>query len=128
MGKTLSERVATRAANKKSSRGARNRGAFLALRSAVEQALDDGWPVKTIWETLQEEGKVTCSYQAFRGYTNRLILSRAEAREAAGLGQDGNVLPAQGGPTIHGMRDQKSTPGSIGGFKFESEPNKEDLL
>jgi hypothetical protein len=27
----------------------RNRAAFLALRGEVKQAIDDGWPVKTIW-------------------------------------------------------------------------------
>jgi hypothetical protein len=52
------------------------------MRGDVKQAIDDGWPVKTIWETLHEEGKVSFSYQAFRGYVNRLILSPPASREA----------------------------------------------
>ena len=70
----LSERIADRVVKKKPSRNAQNRAAFLALRQDIQEALADGWPVKTIWETLHEEGKVTFGYQAFRGYVNRLIL------------------------------------------------------
>jgi hypothetical protein len=129
MGKTLSERVATRATNKKPSRSAWNRGAFLALRSEVKQALDDGWPVKTIWETLQEEGKITFSYQSFRGYANRLILSRGKAPEPAEVVDQENAKAPKGGPTGQAMRARESEkPARIGGFRFESEPNKEDLL
>ena len=75
MAKSLSERIAARTVKKKPSRSAQNRAAFLALRVDIKQALDDGWPVKSIWETLHEEGKVDFSYQAFRGYANRLVLS-----------------------------------------------------
>ena len=80
MTKNLSVRIAERTAQKKPSRNGQNRATFLAIRGDVKQALDDGWPVKTIWETLQEEGKVSFSYQAFRGYANRLILSSPASR------------------------------------------------
>jgi hypothetical protein len=75
MAKSLSARIAERIARKKPAGNVRNRAAFLALRGEVKQAIDDGWPVKTIWETLHDEEKVAFSYQAFRGYVNRLILS-----------------------------------------------------
>lgn len=75
MANSLSERIAARTAKQNPSRSAQNRATFLALRTEIKQAMEDGWPVKTVWETLQEEGKVSFSYQAFRGYVNRLILS-----------------------------------------------------
>ena len=75
MAKSLSARIAERIARKKPAGNVRNRAAFLALRGEVKQAMEDGWPVKTIWETLHDEEKVAFSYQAFRGYVNRLILS-----------------------------------------------------
>ena len=58
MAKSLSERITARMVKKKPSRSAQNRAAFLALRVDIKQALDDGWPVKSIWETLHEEGKI----------------------------------------------------------------------
>jgi hypothetical protein len=129
MGKTLSERVATRAATKQPARSAQNRGAFLALRSEVKQALEDGWPVKTIWETLQEEGKITFTYQSFLGYANRLILSRGKAPVPPRVVDEENAVRANGGPTDQGMRERKlERAARIGGFRFDSEPKKEDLL
>ena len=127
MGKSLSERIAARAASNKPSRRAQNRGAFLALRSEVEQALDDGWPVKTIWETLHQEGKVTFSYQSFRGYANRLILSRGQAAQRAPMA-DKALRPAAGA-TSQALGDRTAQQAAgIGGFRFESEPRKEELL
>lgn len=117
MAKSLSARIAERAARKKPSRNAQNRAAFLALRGDIKQALDDGWPVKTIWETLNEEGKVAFSYQAFRGYVNRLILSQLATME-------GNK-PNQ---TITPTEKKAQKPADVGGFKFDSAPKKEDLL
>ena len=112
MAKSLSERIAARAVKKKPSRSAQNRAAFLALRVDIKQALDDGWPVKSIWETLHEEGKVDFSYQAFRGYSNRLILSRATESTM---------------PTSEGTAAPDKKP-DVSGFTFNPIPNKEELL
>jgi len=129
MGPSLSERIAARAANSKPSRRARNHAAFLVLRSEVEQALDDGWPIKTIWATLHQEGKVTFNYETFRGYANRLILSRGRAAAPAEVVDQGETLRPAGGASGQALGDRtaQKAPGS-GGFRFESEPRKEDLL
>jgi hypothetical protein len=125
MAKSLSERIAERAKRKKPSRNAQNRAAFLAVRADVKQALDDGWPVKSIWETLHEEGKVTFSYQAFRGYVNRLILAvKADATSPASE-------PAKPGEDIKPKAAASSTkqkPAQMSGFTFQPNPDKKDLL
>jgi Family of unknown function (DUF5338) len=129
MGKSLSERIAARAANNKPPRSAQNRGAFLALRGEVEQALDDGWPIKTIWETLHQEGKVTFSYQSFRGYANRLIPARGQAAQPPGMVDQCKALRPGAGATDKAMEERTSQKAAgIGGFRFEAEPRKEDLL
>ena len=88
MALNLSARIAKRnELQKNTTRNARNLAAFLAVRLDVKEALDDGWPVKTIWETLHDEGKITVSYQAFRGYVNRLISSN-KATDSALLTSD----------------------------------------
>lgn len=128
MAKNLSERIAAMAIKKKPSRRAKNRATFLALRVDVKQALDDGWPVKSIWETLHEEGKVDFSYQSFRVYVNRLILTPAELIAAtdnlvtyAAQGEQTNHVP-----TI--TNEKKAEELAANGFKFNKTPNKEDLL
>lgn len=126
MQKNLSARIAERTGLKTPSRNAKNRAAFLAQRQDIKQALEDGWPVKTIWETLHEEGKIPFSYQAFRGYVNRLILSHEKDLlanttpiETANTGQSNQ-------PSTE--KNQKpSTPG-IQGFTFNPVPNKEELF
>ena len=70
MAKKLSERIAERTERKTPSRHGKNRAAFLALRDDVKEAIDDGWPIKEIWDTLCEEGKVSFSYETFRTYAN----------------------------------------------------------
>ncbi|MDP2976962.1 MAG: TraK family protein [Anaerolineales bacterium] len=128
MAKSLSERIAARTVKKKPSRSAQNRAAFLALRVDIKQALDDGWPVKSIWETLHEEGKVDFSYQAFRGYVNRLILSPPATDHPSPAAEK---LPATGSSNPTKQVAPKATvkqPEKATGFTFNSEPKKEDLI
>ena len=132
MAKSLSARIAERIARKKPAGNVRNRAAFLALRGEVKQAIDDGWPVKTIWETLHDEEKVTFSYQAFRGYVNRLILSPPMNGEAASTPvvadqsrQVASKLPAQSAKQPSEWKPEKP---AATGFTFNRTPKKEDLL
>ena len=62
MAKALSKRIAARM--KKNDVGLKksSRTIFLALRDEIKEALNDGWTVKVVWETLTEEGKVAFSY------------------------------------------------------------------
>jgi hypothetical protein len=130
MAKSLSARIAERIARKKPAGNVRNRAAFLALRGEVKQAIDDGWPVKTIWETLHDEEKVAFSYQAFRGYVNRLILSPPAKGEAAPTPawpitrQAASRLAPQSAKT----REWKPEKLAATGFTFNKTPKKEDLL
>jgi len=132
MPKSLSERIADRAKTRKPSAIGKNRASFLAVRDDVKQALDDGWPVKTIWETLREEGKVSFGYDAFIGYVNRLI-RRSAVRQGAALQTEpappakagGAGEDSKGGATA---RPRPAAPNPARGFTFDSTPKKEDLL
>ena len=129
MTKSLSERIAERAKKKKPSRNAQNRAAFLAVRADVKQAIDDGWPVKNVWETLHEEGKVTFSYQAFRGYVNRLILaSKPDVATAPATLGEGST-PDAGKPAAEGASNTtRQKPAALPGFTFNANADKKDLL
>ncbi|MBN8499454.1 TraK family protein [Accumulibacter sp.] len=136
MAKSLSARIAERIAQKKQAGNGRNRAAFLALRVEVKQAIDDGWPVKTIWETLHDEEKVAFSYQAFRGYVNRLILLPPVSGEAAptpvGVDQPTQVAPRlapqSAPPSAKQPSEWKPEKPAATGFTFNRTPKKEDLL
>lgn len=120
MQKSLSERIAARAIKNKSplSHENENRALFLALRPEIKQAVDDGWPIRTIWETLHEEGKVTCGYDSFRRYTRHLILTPPS--------QNLKQLE-QSDPTRTARPKTDETP-RVSGFTFNPSPKKEDLI
>jgi predicted transcriptional regulator len=75
--KTLSERIAERVLLTDEGRNARNRASFLMVRTEVAEALEVGYSMLAIWETLQEEGRVNFGYQAFRRYVGQLITRNA---------------------------------------------------
>jgi hypothetical protein len=129
MTKNLSARIAERAARKKPPRNGQNRVTFLAMREDVKQAIDDGWPVKTIWETLHEEGKVSFSYQAFIGYANRLILSSSASRTTVStpMAVDSRI-GKQHGPATAQATEKTLEGQTTSGFTFNRTPKKEDLL
>lgn len=95
------------------------------MRDDVKQALDDGWPVKAIWETLHEEGKVAFSYPAFCRYVKRLVVGqRLEMRRYAAGGKKGKrEAEREGFKAV----DKNSTSG-LRSFTFNSTPKKEDLI
>ena len=113
--KSLSERIAERERSKKNYQ---NKTAFLAIRDEVKQALTDDWPVKVIWETLHAEKKISFGYDAFINYVNRLIRHS----------QKNNEVSENNPQTPEKCITKKSPPLSLSGFRFESTPNKKDLL
>ncbi|MGC6373681.1 TraK family protein [Pseudomonas sp. S2.OTC.A_B10] len=136
MAKNLSERIADRMRNKKATVSAQNRGAFLALKGEIIQAIEDRWPVKQIWETLHDEGKVTFSYQAFRNYVNSLILapkqrsvSKPPAEAPRTEGQVSNVkktVPEKPRTPVSAVSPVQQPAAT--GFNFDAKPKKEDYI
>ena len=115
MPKSLSERIVIRSKGKDATRKAKNFAKFLAHREQIKQALADGWPVLQIWQTLHQEGTITTGYAAFCRQVNRWIHPRGA--RALRIPMDTPISIAT-----------KPKPLDIGGFTFDSTPNKEDLL
>jgi hypothetical protein len=121
MQKDLSQRILLRVGKSSASRNARNLAAFLALRHDIQKALDDGWTVYQIWETLNAEEKIRASYNTFNKQVKRLIMKcaqRAQPPQELNAGVSASPFPASN--TIQA--------GKPIGFTFSSIPNKEDLL
>ena len=96
MAKNLSERIAERVKKDPAKSKRSNRMIFVALRGEIEKALNDGWTVKVIWETLREEEKVTFSYQAFNRYVKQLIKNQPPYPGRGGYRHAGKTVEARG--------------------------------
>jgi len=107
--KTLSERISARTGEKPTPSPKSNRAVVLAFRTDIQSALDDGWSVLAIYETLNDEGVVLFSYQSFRLYVNRLLLGKVVQQAAKRAAKKG----------------AKATTGQL---DFGSAPNKGALL
>jgi len=124
MNKSLSQRISLKMQNSRSSRNARNLAAFLALREEIRHALEDGWPVYHIWETLHEEQKITASYTTFCGQVRRMLGKAGKPRHAPVPAAGLSSPPAPTASRPAGAR----TPRKSDGFIFSSTPNDEELL
>jgi Family of unknown function (DUF5338) len=117
MSKNLSERISVKVNQEKPRRGKQSLATFLALKPEIEGAINDGWPVKLIWETLHQEKKVSFGYQMFLRLVNRHHMKKDQ--KAAG-----NALPKKDRQEF-----RKANPGSgIQQFNFDSSTNQEDLI
>jgi hypothetical protein len=115
MQSTLSHRISLRVKDNRSSRNARNLAAFLAQRDEIRNALEDGWTVYQIWDTLHAEQKITASYNTFCGQVNRLIIKRE---------RDASV----GMKRAYQMPSSTRHTANPAGFTFSSTPLKDEEI
>jgi hypothetical protein len=128
MPNSLSQRIAERVKAENMTASGKNRAAFLALRDDIQGALDDGWPIKTVWETLRKEGKVGCSYETFIRYVKRLIGPKAQPRPAV-VSMPGLAPTEQNKmETAVSHATARKPPNVIPGFAFNPSLRKEDLI
>lgn len=73
MSKSLTENIMTSKQGQKSTNARKNKVAFLAMREDISEALEKGWSVTIIWETLRDEGKFTATYNTFRLYVLKYL-------------------------------------------------------
>jgi hypothetical protein len=128
--KRLTQRVAERVEREKTSQAARNRAQFLAQRDEILEALDDGWPMKTVWQTLRSEGAITFGYDAFVRYVRKLATPKSPVAVL------GDVAASEAQPAARPKRRQKSeSPAGARGtnkpgraFIYAPEADKDDLI
>lgn len=79
-GRHYTDELSAWATGRKAGRG-RKRVAFLAIRDDVEDAIRHGFPVRTIWEHMQETGRTDCCYETFARHVRLFIRKRPEKPE-----------------------------------------------
>ena len=110
MVKPLEERIAEHLAQRRDARPVSGRVAFLALKDDIARAVQAGWPVKAIWQTLFDEGRIAIGYHAFNVYVNKYIRTPRVAPDV---------------PSPPGVTAKPRTPT---GFTLNPQPKKEDLI
>ncbi|HCE5426390.1 TPA: TraK family protein [Legionella pneumophila] len=68
MKKSLKENIMTSRQSQQRMITRKNKVEFLALREDISEALEKGWSITVIWETLRDEGSFTATYNTFRLY------------------------------------------------------------
>ncbi|QBR83751.1 conjugal transfer protein TraK [Legionella israelensis] len=68
MKNSLIETMMAADQNQQKTPARKNKVEFLALKDNISEALEKGWPMTAIWETLRDEGSFTASYNTFRLY------------------------------------------------------------
>jgi len=129
--KTLSEEIAEHRKGKNQRKSNRNRVIFLSLKAEIEDALDDGWSLLSIWEVLYSKGKIQFKYATFNRH----------AKEIFGLTNNSTnkkktVTPKTAATTYSRPKEnEKSLPKErkfqstkIENFEFDPTSNSEDLI
>lgn len=132
--KQLSEWVGQR---DHSARRDRNQVAFMAVKSDVSEALEEGWPVKTIWAHMVEQKRIGFGYDTFRAYVKRHLRATGEASVASTASPSPARAPTPkaqvpGEPKQAAISSRTGhsshAPEPICGFNFNAAPNREDLI
>ncbi len=108
MSLSLSERIALNEQKNPARRKNVYGPSFLALKTDINKALQDGWSMRQIWSTLKHEKKIDCSYLWFRCLVKKHIFDKAQMKH---------------GKSVIGITEQENS-----GFNFRSSINKEDLI
>lgn len=83
MKKSLTENIMTSKPGQQRTNARKNKVAFLAMCEDISEALEKGWSMTVIWETLRDEGSFTATYNTFRLY----VLKYLNGQKSAGYSQ-----------------------------------------
>lgn len=127
MSKRYSDQLGEWIKKKQSRKRDKNLVAFLAVKADVQEALGEGYAVKTIWEHMFENQRIEFGYDTFLNYTNRLIRRGNDLVITANAKTEQQPTPkkkesAKQQPQPTTTKPQQS------GFIFDSSPKKEDYL
>ncbi len=94
---------------------------FLAMRQDISEALEKGWSITIIWETLRDEGSFTASYNTFRLYVLKYLNDQKSGyspKESVGVRNKKSVE----------NQSNKKKDISMHSFTYNPIPNIKDLL
>ena len=121
MKKSLTENMMTSQQSQLRTNARKNKVAFLAMREDISEALEKGWPMTAIWETLRDEGSFTATYNTFRLYVLKYLNGQISSYSQK------DSIEQRHKKQVNNCLTKKKTD-AIPSFKFNPIPNPEDLL
>ncbi|MFC3908282.1 TraK family protein [Legionella dresdenensis] len=118
MKKSLTENIMT---SQHKTNARTNKVAFLAMREDISEALEKGWSMTVIWETLREEGSFTATYNTFRLY----VLKYLNGQKPGYSQKDANDRQPK---KLAENQDKEKKPTAMPSFTFNPIPNLKELL
>ncbi len=106
--------------NQQRTNARKNKVEFLALRDDISEALEKGWSVTAIWETLRDEGSITASYNTFRLY----ILKYLNGQKPGYSQKEAIEQPSK---RLVENNTKKTSAAPMPSFTFNPKPNPKDL-
>ncbi|MCW8444704.1 TraK family protein [Fluoribacter gormanii] len=120
MKKSLTENIMASKQSQQRTSARKNKVEFLALREDISEALEKGWSITVIWETLRDEGSFTATYNTFRLYVLKYLNGQKPV-----YSQKESVEVETKNPAVNSSKKKDI---SIPSFKYNPIPNIKDLL
>ncbi|CZG73337.1 TraK family protein [Legionella pneumophila] len=99
----------------------KNRVEFLALKDDIAEALEKGWSMTIIWETLRDEGSFTATYNTFRLYVLKYLNGQKPGNTQMETVENRSKKLVE----KHSIKKKAAC---IPSFTFNPKPNPEELL
>lgn len=123
MSKSLTENIMTSKQSQQRTNARKNKVEFLALREDISEALEKGWSITVIWETLRDEGSFTATYNTFRLYVLKYLNG-----QKPGYGYSQKEVNGQQSKRLAVNQDKEKRPITMPSFSFNPIPNLKVLL
>lgn len=121
MKKSLTENIMTSKQNKQRTNSRKNKVAFLAMREDISEAMEKGWSIYVIWETLRDEGSFTATYNTFRLYVMKYLNDQKPGySQRESIEQRSKILAEN--------QTKEKKPTAISSFTFNPISNLKELL
>ncbi|VEG92083.1 TraK family protein [Legionella spiritensis] len=121
MKKSLIETMMAADQTQRKTPARKNKVEFLALKDDISEALEKGWSVSAIWETLRDEGSFTASYNTFRLYVLEYLNG-----QKPGYSQKDSPAPQPKKMVKKHFEKKKSD--SMPSFTYNPIPNIDELI
>lgn len=121
MKKSLTENIMTSKQSQKRTNARKSKVEFLALREDISEALEKGWSMTVIWETLRDEGSFTATYNTLRLYVLKYLNG-----QKSGYSQKDAINQQLKRLAVN--QDKERKPTAMPSFTFNPIPNLKELL
>lgn len=121
MKKSLTENLTACQQNQQRTIARKSKVAFLAMREDISEALEKGWSITIIWETLRDEGSFTATYNTFRLHVLKYLHGQISSYSQK------DSIEQRRKKQVNNYLTKEKTDG-IPSFKFNPIQNPNDLL